>query len=199
MKTSMRTDATLAATRKGVGTPSGLGARMAALFAAAAMLGGCDPGHDELQAWMEQQRREVRPSVQPLDPPKPFDPAPYAPFDAADPFSTQKMTVALRVEARAASSLLANELNRRRGPLEAFPLDNMRMVGSVEREGQPTALLRVGELLYQVKVGDYLGQNYGRVLRIDETELVLREIVQDAAGEWIERPASLQLQEGGAR
>jgi type IV pilus assembly protein PilP len=199
VKTSTRTDAPLTARRNGIGTPLRPDARAAGLAAVVAMLVGCDPGHDELQAWMEQQRREVRPSVQPLEPPKPFDPAPYAPFDVADPFSTQKMTVALRVEARAASSLLANELNRRRGPLEAFPLDNMRMVGSVEREGQPTALLRVGELLYQVTVGDYLGQNYGRVLRIDETELVLREVVQDAAGEWIERPASLQLQEGGAR
>jgi type IV pilus assembly protein PilP len=195
----MRTHAPLPSRRDDVGTPCRLGARMAALVAVLAMLGGCDPGQDELQAWMEQQRREVRPSVQPLEPPKPFDPAPYASFDVVDPFSTQKMTVALRVQARAASSLLANELNRRRGPLEAFPLDTMRMVGSVERDGQPTALLRVGELLYQVEVGDYLGQNYGRVQRIDETELMLREIVQDAAGEWIERPASLQLQEGGAR
>jgi type IV pilus assembly protein PilP len=46
-----------------------------------------------------------------------------------------------------------------------------------------------------VKVGDYLGQNYGKITRITETEISLREIVQDAAGEWIERPGSLQLQE----
>jgi type IV pilus assembly protein PilP len=50
-------------------------------------------------------------------------------------------------------------------------------------------------LLYQVRVGNYLGQNYGRITRITETELGLREIVQDAAGEWIERPATLELQE----
>ena len=50
-------------------------------------------------------------------------------------------------------------------------------------------------LLYQVKVGDYLGQNYGRITQIDETQIALREIVQDAAGEWIERPGVLQLQE----
>ena len=51
------------------------------------------------------------------------------------------------------------------------------------------------KLLYQVRVGNYLGQNYGRITRISETELGLREIVQDAAGEWIERPATLELQE----
>jgi type IV pilus assembly protein PilP len=56
-------------------------------------------------------------------------------------------------------------------------------------------LLKVDNLLYQVKVGDYLGQNYGRILKITETEIALREIVQDAAGEWIERPGTLQLQE----
>ena len=160
------------------------------------MLAACSPGHDELQAWMEQQRREVKPNVTPLEPPKPYSPEPYTAFAAVEPFSPQKLSVALRIEARQPNSLLAGELNRRKEPLEAFPLDSMRMVGSVEREGRPFALLRVNELLYQVKVGDHLGQNYGRVTRIDETEVVLREIVQDAAGEWIERSASLQLQEG---
>ena len=69
------------------------------------------------------------------------------------------------------------------------------MVGSVNKLGQPFALLREDTLLYQVKVGDYLGQNYGRSTRIGAPEIALREIVQDAAGEWIERPATLQLQE----
>ena len=188
-----------AAARSGASGRHGRAAAALTLAAALAWLAGCSAGHDELQAWMEQQRREVRANVKPLEPPKAFTPAPYAGADATDPFSPQKMSVALRVEARAASSLLASEVNRRREPLEAFPLDSMRMVGSVQREGQPTALLRVNELLYQVKVGDYLGQNYGRVMRIDETEIALREVVQDAAGEWIERPASLQLQEGAAR
>jgi type IV pilus assembly protein PilP len=86
-------------------------------------------------------------------------------------------------------------LNRRKEPLEAYPLDSMSMVGSVVRNGRQFALLRVDNLLYQVKVGDYLGQNYGRVTDIDETQVHIREIVQDAAGEWIERSTNLQLQE----
>ena len=61
--------------------------------------------------------------------------------------------------------------------------------------GQPVALVKVDSLLYQVKPGAYLGQNYGRVTKISETEVVMREIVQDAVGEWIERVATLQLQE----
>jgi type IV pilus assembly protein PilP len=71
----------------------------------------------------------------------------------------------------------------------------MAMVGSMNRNGQPVALVTVDKLLYQVRVGNYLGLNYGRITRISETELALREIVQDAAGEWIERVATLQLQE----
>ena len=166
-----------------------------AALATALLLAACSADHDELRQWMEQQRREVKPSVTPLQPPKKFDPQPYTSAQAVDPFSTQKLTVALKQEARQPNSLLSAEMNRRKEPLEAYPLDSMGMVGSVNKLGQPFALLRVDALLYQVKVGDYLGQNYGKILRIAETEVALREIVQDAAGEWIERPATLQLQE----
>ena len=91
--------------------------------------------------------------------------------------------------------LLAPELNRRKEPLEAFPLDAMSMVGSLLKQGQPVALVKVDALLYQVRPGNYLGQNYGRITKVAETEVVLRELVQDAAGEWVERTATLQLQE----
>ena len=161
----------------------------------ALMLGACSADHDELRQWMEQQRREIKPNVTPLQPPKKFDPQPYTAAQSVDPYSTQKLTVALKQEARQPNSLLSAELNRRKEPLEAYPLDSMSMVGSVNKQGQPLALLRVDALLYQVKQGDYLGQNYGRITRIGETEIALREIVQDAAGEWIERPAALQLLE----
>ena len=165
---------------------------------AAAVLAGCSAEHEELRAWMEREQREVKPSVPPLQPPKKFDPEPYTSVQAVEPFSPQKLSVALRQESRQPSSLLASELNRRKEPLEAYPLDSMSMVGSVNKNNQPYALLRVDKLLYQVKVGDHLGQNYGRVTRIGETEITLREIIQDAAGEWIERPVTLQLQ-GPAR
>lgn len=176
--------------------PAKEGPRLAlAVALAAALLAGCGANTEELQTWMEQQRREVRPNVTPLQEPKQFDPQPYVAAQGVEPFSTQKLSVALRQEARGPNSLLSAELNRRKEPLESYPLDSMSMVGSVARAVRPFALLRVDNLLYQVKVGDYLGQNYGRVTSISETEVSLREIVQDAAGEWIERPATLQLQE----
>jgi type IV pilus assembly protein PilP len=156
---------------------------------------GCGGEQEELTQWMDQQRREVKPSVEPISPPKKFTPQPYAALSGVEPFSNQKLTVALKQEARQPNSLLAAEINRRKEPLEAYPLDSMSMVGSVVKLGRPYALLRVDSLLYQVKPGDYLGQNYGKITKISETDVALREIVQDAAGEWIERTSALQLQE----
>ncbi|MCE4537617.1 pilus assembly protein PilP [Pelomonas sp. P7] len=164
---------------------------------AALALAGCGSDMDELRQWMEQQRREAKPSVTPLLPPKKFLPQPYEAGTGVDPFSTQKLSVAIKQEAAQPNSLLTAEINRRKEPLEAYPLDNMNMVGSLTREGRRYALLRVDSLLYQVKAGDYLGQNFGRITKISETEITLREVVQDAAGEWIERTSTLQLQEKG--
>jgi type IV pilus assembly protein PilP len=165
------------------------------LLAVGVLLAGCGGDQDELQQWTEQQKREVKPNVEPLSAPKKFNPQPYVAMGAVEPFSTQKLTVALKQEARQPNSLLAAEINRRKEPLEAYPVDSMAMVGSLTRNGQPYALLKVDKLLYQVKPGDYLGQNYGKITKISETNVAYREIVQDAAGEWIERNSALQLQE----
>jgi type IV pilus assembly protein PilP len=177
---------------------AGCAGTRSALLAMGISLGfmaACSSENPELQDWMEQQKREVRPSVQPLAAPKKFNPVPYANAQLIDPFSNQKLSVALKQEAKQPNSLLASEMKRRKEPLESFPLDTMSMVGSVSNKGVPIALLKVDNLLYQVKPGDYLGQNFGRITRITETEVALREVVQDAAGEWTERIATLQLQE----
>lgn len=165
-------------------------------LAAAALLAGCGDGRVDLGEWVAQQKREVRPGVSPLQPPKRFEPEAYTALELVDPFSAQKLAGAQRQEARQASSVLAAELNRRKEPLEEFPLDSVTMVGSLGRQGRPHALLRVNDLLHQVAVGDHVGQNFGRIVAITETEVRLREIVQDAAGEWIERPVTLHLQPG---
>lgn len=168
---------------------------LALAVVALAALAGCAAPEDELRGWIDQQRREVRPNVPPLSAPKRFDPQPYTEAAAVEPYSVQKLAVALKQEARQLNALFAGEVNRRKEPLEAYPLDSATMVGSVVRGGRPFALMKIDNLLYQVKVGDYLGQNYGKITKISETELSLREIVQDAAGEWIERSSALQLQE----
>ncbi|WBY03530.1 pilus assembly protein PilP [Ramlibacter tataouinensis] len=168
-------------------------------LAAALLLAACGSADQgEIQQWMASQRAQTRPKVQPIPEPKKFSPQAYTQANAFDPFSNQKLTQALKRESAqttASTALLAPELARRKEALEGFPLDTMSMVGSLFKQGQPVALLKVDNLLYQVRPGMYLGQNYGKIVKVGESEVVLREIVQDAAGEWIERTATLQLQE----
>lgn len=163
-------------------------------------LSGCGSSEqEELQEWMTQQRNATKPKVEPLPEPTKFSPQPYGQEGAIEPFSNQKLAQALKREsnqATANAALIAPELSRRKEPLEAYPLDAIVMVGSLIKVGQPVALVRVDNLIYQARVGNHLGQNYGRITKVTETDLALREIVQDAAGEWIERTATLQLLEG---
>jgi type IV pilus assembly protein PilP len=178
-------------------------ARLTSGAVCALLLVGCfGGGRDDLEAWMTEQRNATKPTVVPIPEPKRFTPAPYGQEAAVEPFSNVKLTQALKRDSAQATSnaaLVAPELNRRKEPLEAYPLDAMALVGSLLPSGRQVALVKVDNLLYQVKVGSYLGQNYGKVTKVSETEVSLREIVQDAAGEWIERQASLQLQEGSTK
>lgn len=163
-------------------------------------LSGCGSSdQEELQQWMTEQRNAIRPRVEPLPEPTKFSPRAYVQEGSIEPFSNQKLTQALKRDsnqATANAALIAPELSRRKEPLEAYPLDATFMVGSLLKVGQPVALVKVDNLVYQVRAGNYLGQNYGRITKVTETSLALREIVQDAAGEWIERTATLQLLEG---
>jgi type IV pilus assembly protein PilP len=171
---------------------------VAAAFVALLLTGCGSSGQEELQKWMAEQRAVTKPKVTPIPEPKKFTPQAYTQETSTDPFSNQKLTQALKRESSQSTSnaaLVAPELARRKEPLESFPLDSMKMVGSLMKEGLPVALVRVDNLLYQVRPGNYLGQNFGKIVKVGETEVVMREIVQDAAGEWIERTATLQLQE----
>ena len=170
------------------------------LLLGSVLLSGCTSSdEDELRSWMAQERANAKPRITPLEEPKPFKPQAYTAGDGMDPFNPLKLIQVLRKESAqtsASTDLLAPELNRRKEPLEAEPLDTMTMVGSLDKKGVPTALLRVGTLLYQVRVGNYLGQNYGKITKITENSIQLREIVQDGGGDWIERTSTLELQEG---
>jgi len=163
------------------------------------VLVGCSAStDDELRQWMTDQKSQTRPKVKPITEPKQFKPETYSQVTAIEPFSSQKLTQALRrdsTQTESNAALIAPELARRKEALEAYPLDAMTLVGSMTKAKQPVGLVKVDNLLYQVRPGNYLGQNYGRVMKISETEITLREIVQDTVGEWIERTATLQLQE----
>lgn len=164
------------------------------------ILAGCfSSGEDDLRQWMSELRSTTKPRVSPLTEPKQFLPQAYASESGVEPFNSLKLTQALRRDSTQLASnaaLIAPEMARRKEPLETYPLDAMAMVGSLDKTGVPTALLKVDNLLYQVRVGNYIGQNYGKISRINENSIQLREIVQDATGDWVERTATLDLQEG---
>jgi type IV pilus assembly protein PilP len=162
------------------------------------LLGCSASGENDLRQWMAQQQNQTRLRVALLTEPKRFQPESYTQFAALAPFSSQKLTQAMKQDSTqsiASGTLIALELARRKESLEAFPLNAMTLVGSLIKGGRPVGLVEVDNLLYQVRPGNYLGQNFGRVMKIVESEVTLREIIQDAAGEWVERTVTLQLQE----
>jgi type IV pilus assembly protein PilP len=164
--------------------------------AALAGLAACSGGEQqELNQWMSQVRAQTKTSVPKLPEPKKFEPYSYAVQRELDPFNPQKLAVAqARLQARTGTGIRP-DLDRRREALEAYPLDAIAMVGVLRQNNQTFALLQADKTLYRVAVGNYVGQNFGKITGVTETEVALKEIVQDAAGEWTERASKLQLQE----
>lgn len=163
--------------------------------AVAFALSACGNDTDELRAWMDEVKRQTPVEVQKIPEPKVFAPFRYASRDQLDPYNPAKLEVALARQERAAGNGIRPDLERRREPLENFPLDTITMVGTLERAGEKYALLRVDQTVFRVKVGNYVGQNFGRVVQVTDAQVWLREIVRDASGEWTERDAKLELQE----
>ena len=170
--------------------------RAAAVAALAAAAAGCGADQSELQAWMEQTRRETPRITEKIAEPKRFEPYRYASAGAADPFAASRLTGPADAPA-ARPSGPQPDLSRRRDPLEAYPVDAIRMIGHIRDGRRSYALLLANNLVYQARTGDHVGQNFGVITRISESGIELKELVQDAAGDWVERQAAVQLQENG--
>lgn len=170
--------------------------RLMTLALPAVLLAGCGAEESELRAWMEEIRRTTQPVRETIAEPKSFEPFRYDAVGQIDPFSAIKMSVALDKLVERDRSSLAPDLNRRREPLENYPLDAIKMVGHLANGKQSYALLQVDNLVFQARVGNYAGQNFGVITKVNEAEIKLKELVQDAAGDWKERETSLQIQEG---
>ncbi|WP_306395295.1 pilus assembly protein PilP [Telluria beijingensis] len=169
-------------------------ARSIALLLASGLLAACgDGGVGETRAWMKQVEKQTVPKVKALPEPKTFEPYGYDAREAPDPFDQAKL---LGEMARAAQAGNANQpdLERPKEVLENFPLDTMRMVGTIEKGGVKYALLQVERTLYRVRPGQRIGQNFGRITRVSEGAIEIRESVQDATGDWVERMAHIELQ-----
>jgi len=145
--------------------------------------------HQDLRAWMAEQGQGVKGKLEPLPQIKPYQPFAYNAFDLPDPFKPRKIE-----PGRGGGSKRAPDLARRKEPLEAFPLESLNMVGTMQQGKATYGLVRTPEReVFQVRAGNYMGQDYGVVTAITEGEIRLKELVQDSAGDWAERSSTLQL------
>jgi type IV pilus assembly protein PilP len=166
-----------------------------AFVAAALLLAGCgDSDVKEVRDWMDQVKQETRPAVKPLSEPKDFIPYAYGAKEAVDPFSQDKLLSQLVKAAETAPDPNKPDMQRPRELLEGYPLDTMHMVGTMQKAGVNYALVQIDRAVYQVRAGQHIGQNFGIVTRVGDDAINIREVVQDAAGEWVERLAKLELQ-----
>jgi type IV pilus assembly protein PilP len=150
--------------------------------------------HEDLRQWMEEASRGLKGKIQPLPEVRSYEPVAYDIANLVDPFQSSR---AIPEQAKSGGNeRLERERERQREPLEAYPLESLKYVGVMTREEDKSsyAIIQADASLYQVKPGNYLGQNFGVITQISESEVVLKELVQDGAGDWIERVSSLMLQ-----
>jgi len=168
--------------------------------AAATLLAGCAEDQAELREWMQSVRAGVKPVRQTIEEPRRFEPYRYDNEGQVDPFSIAKLGGAAgATEPDAPRGGLKPDTHRPREALEAYPLDAIRMVGHLANRKGNYALLQAESLVYQARVGNYAGQNFGMITRISDTEVRLKELVQDAVGDWVERETTLQIQDGSGQ
>jgi len=174
---------------------------LAVLSLGLSMLGGCDSAGK--MAELEQYVREVkaRPAkpIEPLPEIRPYATYAYDAVELRDPFEplrvTENETVA-EVGAGAGGGGVSPDVNRQKELLEFFPLDSLRMVGILEREGVRWALVQsTDKAIHRIREGNYLGQNFGKVTHVSEQQIDLVEIVPNGQGGWMERQAQLAMKE----
>ncbi|QVL44954.1 MAG: pilus assembly protein PilP [Methylophilaceae bacterium] len=154
-------------------------------------LAGCDGGQgDDLDQFMENAAVNMSMTVDPLPEVLPYTPLPYNADDTlVDPFKARQTK-------RGAGSLQPNT-NRPKELMESFPLESLLYVGSMSKQGSKFALIKTPDgVLHQLRVGNYIGPNFGLINSIQDGAITIKEVVQDDFhGDWVERDASINLQE----
>jgi type IV pilus assembly protein PilP len=164
-----------------------------AILLAVISLSGCsNEEHQDLKQWMKDSTQGLKGRVPPLPEVKAFPVVAYETLDLMDPFNPKKIEPNKR---QSAAQGPRPDLNRRREPLEAFPLESLRMIGVLTQGKKSHAVIQADKTIHQVRVGNYMGQNFGVVTNVGDSEVVLKELIQDSSGEWVERTTTLQLQE----
>lgn len=156
-----------------------------------AVLGGCSRDMGDLEQWVEEQKRQPAARIEPLPQIQPYETFIYTAHGQRTPFvpsPTQPQGGVM--------DGISPDPTRMRQYLEEFPLDTLRMVGTVTMGGETFALIRTRDgAIHRVRVGEYLGQNHGRISAISEVGIELTEIIPDGMGGWAERRAAIALSE----
>ncbi|MCP5278670.1 MAG: pilus assembly protein PilP [Thiobacillus sp.] len=154
-------------------------------------LAGCEQDEfADLKTFMAQAGQEGQHALDPLPQLKPQEEFSFIPEGQLDPFRPRV------VKSGQSGGALQPDVRRQKEYLEGFPLDALRMVGTIAQKGHLYALVKTPDgAVSRVTKGNYLGQNYGLIIGISDSAVELRETIQDGAGEWIESKASLALQE----
>lgn len=172
--------------------------RSSLVIAAALALAACGgEEHGDLKQELAQLTKDFRGRVDPLPQVKPYEPVPYTAEGQVDPFRPERIDVAAQrqMNPSASNARIDKERDRPKEPLEAFPLEAIQMMGTITRNRETFALVKAGPNLYRVRKGNYMGQNFGVITGIDESQVSLKELIQDGVGEWVERASALQLVE----
>ena len=160
------------------------------ILASAFFLTACAGEQEDIQGWMAEQEKGMSGTIKPLPEMKPAPVVKYEAEGATDPFVISRIEPETKTSSRGGP-----DLDRRREPLEAYPLESLQLVGVITQNRKVHALVRADRNLHQVKVGNYMGQNFGLVTAISESEVTLKELVEDMNGDWVERISKLLLQE----
>lgn len=161
------------------------------------MLSACSGSNTEdLRTYVEEVKSRQHARIDPLPEFAPYETHLYQATGARDPFSPPVYSAPKSEVAQASGDGISPDFNRAREPLETEPLDSLRMVGTLERQGNSWALVRMSDsTIHRVKPGNYLGQNHGKIVAVTESEVELTEIVPDGLGGWMERQAALAISE----
>ena len=160
-------------------------------------LAACSSNNTEdLRSYVEAVKSRQHARIDPLPEFAPFETHLYQASGDRDPFSSPTYSAPDSPVTEPTRTGIRPDRTRPREPLESEPLDSLRMVGTLKRQNNSWALVRMSDsTIPRVKPGNYLGQNHGRIIQITESEVELTEIVPDGLGGWMERQAALALSE----
>ncbi|MFY9328610.1 MAG: pilus assembly protein PilP [Georgfuchsia sp.] len=167
----------------------------ALIFFAVTLLAACaGDEHQDIKEWMADASKDMHGRVQPIPEIKAFPIVSYDAGDLPEPFSPDKVVP----EKRTGGGGIQPDFDRPKEPLEAYPLESLKMVGVVRKAKVLHALIEVDRTVYQVRPGTHMGQSFGVITSITDSQVDIKELVQDPSGQtadWVERIATLQLQE----